>query len=106
MAENTELDCQLLTYTQEMIQSWKLKNSAENRAKLASSYGRKGKGLPKIPVSMEILYEFNPDSDKNKRPKWCKGTVTDRLNPRKYQILTDNDRVITRSRKTYKGLQD
>ena len=44
-----------------------------------------------------------PDSDKNKRPKWCKGTIKDRLNPRKYQILTDSDRVIMRSRKHIKG---
>ena len=76
---------------------------SENRAKLASNCGRKGKELPKIPVGMEILYEFNPDSDRNKRPKWCQGTVTDRLNPRKYEILTDNDRVIMRSRKHIKG---
>ena len=76
---------------------------SENRTKLASSHGTKGKELPKIPVGTEILYEFNPDSDKNKRPKWCKGTVMDRLNPRKYQILTDSDRVITQSRKHIKG---
>ena len=75
----------------------------ESRAKLASSHGEKGKELPKIPVGTEILYEFNPNSDKNKRPKWCKGTVMDRLNPRKYQILTENDRVITRSKKHIKG---
>ena len=37
---------------------------SENRANLASS--SKGKELPKIPVGAEILYEFNPDSDKNK----------------------------------------
>ena len=37
---------------------------SENRAKLAIS--SKGKELPKIPVGAEILYEFNPDSDKNK----------------------------------------
>ena len=76
---------------------------SENRSKLASSHSTKGKELPKIPVGMEILYEFNPDSDKNKRPKWCKGTVMDRLNPRKYQILTNSDRVITRTRKHIKG---
>ena len=76
---------------------------SENRSKLASSHGAKGKELPKIPVGMKILYEFNPNFDKNKRPKWCKGTVMDRLSPRKYQILTDNDRVITQSRKHIKG---
>ena len=65
------------------------------------SNGRKE--LPKLPVGMEIMYEFNLDSDKNKQPKWCKGTIKDRLNPRKYEILTDSDRVITRSRKHIKG---
>ena len=30
------------------------------------------KELPKLPVGTEIMYEFNPDADKNKRPKWCK----------------------------------
>ena len=74
---------------------------SENRSKLASS--SKGKELPKIPVGAEILYEFNPDSDKNKQPKWCKGTIKDIFNPRKYEILTDNDRVITRLRKHIKG---
>ena len=75
---------------------------AENRSKMAtSSSGRKE--LPKLPVGMEIMYEFNPNSDKNKRPKWCKGTIKDKLNPRKYEILTDSDRVITRSRKHIKG---
>ena len=39
---------------------------SENRAKLASSCSKKGKELSKLPVGMEILYEFNPDSDKNK----------------------------------------
>ena len=76
---------------------------SENRTKLASSHGAKGKELPKIPVGTKILYKFTPNSDKNKRPKWCKGTVTDRLNPRKYQILTDNDRIIMWSRKHIKG---
>ena len=79
-----------------------IEKRTENRSKLAtSSCGRKE--LPKIPVGMEIMYEFNPNSDKNKRPKWCKGTVMDRLNPRKYQILTNSDRVITRSRRHLKG---
>ena len=72
---------------------------SENRLKLVS----KGKELPKLPVGTEVLYEFNPDSDKTKCPKWCKGTIKDRFNPRKYEILTDNDRVITRSRKHIKG---
>ena len=76
---------------------------SENRAKLTSSCSKKGKELSKIPVGTEILYEFNPDSDKNKRPKWCKGTISDRFNQRKYEILTDNDRVITQSRKHIKG---
>ena len=74
---------------------------SEDRAKLINY--NKGKELARIPVGTEILYEFNPDSDKNKRPKWSKGTISDRLNPRKYEILTDNDRVITWSRKHIKG---
>ena len=37
---------------------------SEDRAKLANY--NKGKELPRIPVGAEILYEFNPDSDKNK----------------------------------------
>ena len=37
---------------------------SENRSKLTSR--SKGKELPKFPVGAEILYEFNPDSDKNK----------------------------------------
>ena len=53
------------------------------------------KELPKLPVGTEIMYEFNPNADKNKRPKWCKGTIKDKLDPRKYEILTDNNRVIT-----------
>ena len=74
---------------------------SENRSKLTSS--SKGKELLKLPVGAEILYEFNPDSDKTKCPKWCKGTIKNRFNPRKYEILTDNDRVIIRSRKHIKG---
>ena len=64
---------------------------SENRSKLAS----KGKELPKLPVGTKILYEFNLDSDKTKCPKWCKGTIKNTFNPRKYEILTDNDQVIT-----------
>ena len=38
---------------------------AENQSKMTNiSSGRKE--LPKLPVGMEIMYEFNPDSDKNK----------------------------------------
>ena len=75
---------------------------AENRSKMAIT-GSDRKELPKLPVGTEVMYEFNPDADKNKRPKWCKGTIKDKLNPRKYEILTDNDRVITRSRRHIKG---
>ena len=75
---------------------------AENQSKMTNISNGK-KELPKLPVGMEIMYEFNLDSDKNKRPKWCKGMIKDRLNPRKYQILTDGDRVIMRSRKHIKG---
>ena len=62
-----------------------------------------GKELPKLPVGMKVLYEQNPDSNRIKRPKWCKCTISDRSNPRKYKILTDTDRVITQSRHHIKG---
>ena len=63
----------------------------------------KGKELPKIPVGTPVLYEQNPDSTKIKCPKWCKGTISNRSNPRKYQILMDNDKIVTRSRHHIKG---
>ena len=50
---------------------------SENRLKLVS----KGKELPRLPVGTEVLYVFNPDSDKTKCPKWCRGTIKDRFNP-------------------------
>ena len=53
---------------------------------------------PKNPVGTPVLYDKNLDSSKIKHPQWCKGTVKDRQNPRKYEILTDNDRIVTRSR--------
>ena len=74
---------------------------SENRSKLIS----KGKELPKLPVGTEVLYEFSPDSDKTKCPKWCKGIIKDRFNPYKYEILTDSDRVITQSRKHKKAIK-
>ena len=64
-----------------------------------------GSELPKIPVGTPIFYDKNPDSTKIKCPKWGKGTVKDRLDGRKYEILTDSDRVITRSRRHIKGYQ-
>ena len=64
-----------------------------------------GKELPSIPVGSRVLYEKNPDSMKIKCPEWVKGTVSDKLNKRKYRILSDNDRVITRSRCHIKGYQ-
>ena len=73
-----------------------------NRSKMATTSSDR-KELPKLPVGTEIMYEFNPDADKNKQSKWCKGTIKDRVNPRKYEILTDNDWVITQSRRHIKG---
>ena len=67
------------------------------------SKSMKGQELSKIPVGTPILYESNPDSSKIKRPTWQKGTVKDRLGERKYQILTNGDGVITRSRRHLKG---
>ena len=72
---------------------------SEKCLKMTSS----GKELAKLPVGTKVLYEHNPNSDKTKRPKWCKGTIKNRCNPRKYEILTDNDRVITHSRHHIKG---
>ena len=46
---------------------------------------------------------LNPDSTKVKVSTWLKGTVKDRLNGIKYEILTDNNGVITRSRSHIKG---
>ena len=62
-----------------------------------------GKELPKLDVGTPILYDKNPDSTKIKYPQWCKCTVKDRQNPRKYEILTDNDRVVTQSRRHIKA---
>ena len=62
-----------------------------------------GKELAKLPLGTKVLYEHNPKSDKTKRPKWCKGPIRNRCNPRKYKILTDNDQVITQSRHHIKG---
>ena len=75
----------------------KLIQKCELKAKSAS-----GKELPKLDVGTPVLYDRNPDSTKIKRPKWCKGTIKDRQDPHKYEILTDDsDRVITRSRSYY-----
>ena len=67
------------------------------------SKGIKGQELSRIPVGTPILCDSNPDSTKIKHPTWLKGTVKDILNGRKYEILTDGDRVITRSRRHIKG---
>ena len=63
-----------------------------------------GKELPKLDIGTPVLYDKKLDSTKVKIPKWCKGTIKDRQNPRKYEILTDDsDRVITRSRRHIKA---
>ena len=62
-----------------------------------------GKELPKLPVGTRVLYKQNPDSNKIKHPKWSKGMISDRSNPRKYQILMDKDRIVTRPRHHIKG---
>ena len=56
------------------------------------------KKLSKIPVGTLVLYDKNPHSNKIKCPQWCNGTVENGQNPRKYEIWTDNDRIVTRSR--------
>ena len=62
-----------------------------------------GKELPKLDVGTPVLYNKNPDSSKVKHPKWAKGTVKDRQNPPKNEILTDGDRVVTQSRRHIKA---
>ena len=77
----------------------KLIQKCEVKTKIAS-----GKELPKLNVGTPVLYDKNPDCTKIKRPKWCKGTIKDRQDPCKYEILTDgSDRVITRSRRHIKA---
>ena len=65
---------------------------------------KSGKELPKLDIGTPVLYDKNPDSAKVKRPKWCKGTIKDRQNACKYEILTDDsDHIITRSRRHIKA---
>ena len=54
-----------------------------------------GKELAKIPVETKVLYEKNPDASKIKCPKWCKGTISNRSNPRKCQVSPENDYDLT-----------
>ena len=75
----------------------------ESLAKKRMSKSMKGQELSKLPVGTPILYDVNLDSSKIKCPTWLKGTVKNRLGERKYEILTDSDRVITRSRRHLKG---
>ena len=88
-------------------------HSKENEEEIGKLYQKrelspKGKKelpeLPSIPVGSKILYEKNPDSSKIKCPEWVKGTVKDKCQ-RKYQILSDSDKIITRSRHHIKGYQ-
>ena len=69
------LDCEELV--EKMIQKCELKPQT-------------GKKLPKLDIGTPVLYDKNPESTKIKRPKWCKGTIKDRQNPHKYEILTDD----------------
>ena len=64
-----------------------------------------GKELPKLDVGTPVPYDKNPEFSKKKRPTWAKGTVKDRQrqNPRKYEILTDGDRVVTQSSRHIKA---
>ena len=62
-----------------------------------------GKELPKLDVGTPVLYDKNFDSTKIKHPTWAKGTVKNGENPRKYEILTDGDRVVTQSRRHIKA---
>ena len=54
----------------------------------------------------ECYMNKNPDSEQGQaRPKWCKGTIKDRKEPRKYEILSQiiDNRIVTRSRHHIKG---
>ena len=75
----------------------------ESLAKRRMSKSMKGQKLSRLPEGTPILYDVNPDSSKIKCPTWLKGTVKNRLGERKYEMLTDSDRVITRSRRHSKG---
>ena len=66
-------------------------------------YTHQREELPKIPVGTPILYEQNPNSSKIKHQTWCKGMISDRSNPRKYKILMDSDKIVTRSRHHIEG---
>ena len=67
------------------------KSEIEKIVEKKMSKPTEGSELSKIPVGTPILYDKNPDSTKIKYPNWGKGTVKDRLNGRKYEILTDSD---------------
>ena len=75
----------------------------ESLAEKRMSKSTKGQELSRLPVGTPILYDSNPDSSKIKSLTWLKGTVKNRLGERKYEILTDSDRVIMRSRRHLKG---
>ena len=54
------------------------KSTEDENEKLAEKHSKmtgSGKELAKLPVGTKVLYEHNPDSDKTKRCKWCKGTI-------------------------------
>ena len=76
----------------------------EKRESLAQN-GNELTELPSLMVGSRILYEKNPDNTKIKCSDWVKGTVKDKFGKRKYQILTDSDKIITRSRHHIKGYQ-
>ena len=65
-----------------------------------------GNELASIPVGSRVLYEKNPDSTKIKCSNWVKSTVLKtNLMEENMRILTDKDKIITRSRCHIKGYQ-
>ena len=79
-------------------------NQIEKLIQKCKVKAKTGKKLPKLDIGTPVLYDKNPGSTKVKRSKWCKGTIKDRQNPRKYEILTDDsDQIITRSRRHIKA---
>ena len=65
-----------------------------------------GKELPKLDIGTPVLYDKNPDSTKIKRPKWCKGTIKNRQDPQKYEILADDSDSHYQIQKACKSLFD
>ena len=75
-------------------------DEVDNLVRKCESKQQTGEELPKLDIGSPVLYNKIPDSTKIKQPQWVKGTIKNRQNPSKYEILTDDsDQVIMRSRR-------